>query len=109
MKEDELLIASDAPQYGAKLLEIEGATVKIITEFTVPQTQNVRMRGVVFYCDSENGKIIVIGSDHGVVYLYYRGRVETLKVGELDDRIQIVKVSGQFLGFPISAKTKVGG
>ncbi|KAF8804894.1 hypothetical protein BYT27DRAFT_6685950 [Phlegmacium glaucopus] len=51
------------------------------------------MRGVVFYCDSENGKIIAIGSDHGVVYLnYLSGRVETLKVGEPDDRIQIVKV-----------------
>lgn len=77
-----------------------------ITEFPVGQTQQKRMRGVFFYCDSENGKIIAIGSDHGVVYLYLSGRVETLKVGEHDDRVQIVKVSGQFRGFPISAKAK---
>lgn len=103
LNEDSILI--DDPLYGAKLIR-EDATR--ITEFTVCQKQQkVRMRGVFFYCDSENGKIIAIGSDHGVVYLYHlSGGVEALKVGEHDDWIQIVKVSGQFRGFPISAKAK---
>ena len=102
MNEDFFCI--DDPHYGAKLMR-EDATR--IIQFPVSQTQQkVLMRGVFYYCDSENGKIIAIGSDHGVVYLYLRGRVETLKVGERDDRIQIVKVSGQFRGFPISAKAK---
>jgi hypothetical protein len=63
------------------------------------------MRGVVSYRDSKNVKTIVIGSDHGFVY-FLSGeleRVETLKVGEPNDRIQILTVSGQFRGFPISA------
>ena len=90
----------DDPHYGAKLME-EDATR--ITEFPDHQMQQkVRMWEVFYYCDSENGKIIAISSDHGVVYLYLSERVKTLD--EHDDWIQIVKVSGQFRVLTLSLR-----
>ncbi|KAK0477178.1 hypothetical protein EDD18DRAFT_1114831, partial [Armillaria luteobubalina] len=85
------VICVDDPVEGAAIYKLQdGARVRT---FAVPVKKSHRPRQVAF---GEDGKVVVSGSDHGVVYVYERRtglKMNELKV-DLEDWVQALAITG---------------
>jgi hypothetical protein len=87
------IVCIDDPQYGAVLYRLHNH--RQIKKFPVPVTKQNRPRQVRYGDDS---KVIVIGSDHGIVYVYDRRSGELVAKLSLkgQDWVQTIAVRSTF-------------